>query len=482
VIDTGPAPSGAEPGTFADLLTQTSARTALAEGSQDNRPETGGDQDAPMLGADCELTGDEQAAAGPVVVADVMTLATEAAVEVVSGVTPIAAPEPIVAAEVNAALLQPIATPVQADVATATAATVIDPAQPAAPSLAVTDARAQAVAVAAALSTQDDSAAAAIRPAAPQTLSAAPVLAAVGTLEAPGAALPQSQSSTPLPAVAAAPTEALADVGGGSTSSQAGGQQPTLRQPLPVAQPVAQTLASEASVTPMSAAPGDVVAPQAAAAPDPDPASAPAPALAASAALPNAAAASPAGTAAQSPITHAIPVPAGHVHVDPAQPLPNIALSHVGTTATVEKIHDLVRIAGLRDGTARATLHLKPAELGAVQVHLRTTADGLIASIHAHDAAALIALKHAGAELQQSLQDRGINLARIELQLSSENGSAARDRRDTARAFADGRGSGGGRGHRDLTGGDAIELAVTQPDPVPTTHVLADGSLVDVQA
>jgi len=127
-------------------------------------------------------------------------------------------------------------------------------------------------------------------------------------------------------------------------------------------------------------------------------------------------------------------------------------------------------------------LQLKPAELGTVNVHLRTTADGLVATIRAQDATALSALRHAGAELQQSLQDRGINLARIELGLSSGGGPTADDSRQAAQAFADGRGSGGDRGHRENARGEISSEHQIELEPAVTTHVLPDGVLVDVRA
>ncbi|MCW2993404.1 MAG: flagellar hook-length control protein FliK, partial [Conexibacter sp.] len=73
------------------------------------------------------------------------------------------------------------------------------------------------------------------------------------------------------------------------------------------------------------------------------------------------------------------------------------------------------RIATTRAGNARATLQLRPAELGQVDVHLRTTRDGLVATISAHDQVGHDALQQAGNELRRSLEDKGVQLHSLDL-------------------------------------------------------------------
>ena len=90
---------------------------------------------------------------------------------------------------------------------------------------------------------------------------------------------------------------------------------------------------------------------------------------------------------------------------------------------TAERVQELVRIATTRAGNARATLQLRPAELGQVDVHLRTTRNGLVATIAAHDQVGLDALQQAGNELRRSLEDKGVQLHSLDLQLGAgENG------------------------------------------------------------
>ena len=78
-----------------------------------------------------------------------------------------------------------------------------------------------------------------------------------------------------------------------------------------------------------------------------------------------------------------------------------------------------MRIVATRAGTARAILQLRPAELGQVDVHLRTTRNGLVATIAAHEQVGLDALQQAGAELRRTLEDKGVQLHSLDLQLGA---------------------------------------------------------------
>jgi flagellar hook-length control protein FliK len=138
----------------------------------------------------------------------------------------------------------------------------------------------------------------------------------------------------------------------------------------------------------------------------------------------------------------------------------------------VERVRDLVQIATAR-GTARAKLQLHPAELGKVDVDLRSTRDGLVATISAADSGALEALQQAGAELRRSLEDRGVTLARLELQLAPDGHGPQPDRaRD-----------GGLRGsHMAAGGADGLDAADDELPTITTTTTLPAGVLVDVRA
>ncbi|MCZ4495283.1 MAG: flagellar hook-length control protein FliK, partial [Conexibacter sp.] len=173
----------------------------------------------------------------------------------------------------------------------------------------------------------------------------------------------------------------------------------------------------------------------------------------------------PVGAEAPERIFTAVPVAAG---------VPQ--LTRASVTAAAERVQDLVRIATTRNGGARAILQLKPVELGTVDVHLRTTREGLVATIAAHDQVGLDALQQAGGELRRSLEERGVQLHRLDLQLGAGQGSF-----------------GNGADARDANAGSRRSAAPSAPaaaDDDLTVHDLSTttvtstpaGVLVDVQA
>jgi flagellar hook-length control protein FliK len=177
---------------------------------------------------------------------------------------------------------------------------------------------------------------------------------------------------------------------------------------------------------------------------------------------PTVAAAQPAAT----PLT-AVPTAAG---------APQLTRASVAQAA--ERVQELVRIATTRAGNARATLQLRPEALGQVDVQLRTTKDGLVATIAAHDQAGLDALQNAANELKRTLEDRGVQLHSLDLQLSPGTGSGSGfSNQGDARQATTGQ---GGRGASyDLDGDaaeDEVELTISRTPSIPA------GELVDVTA
>jgi len=148
-----------------------------------------------------------------------------------------------------------------------------------------------------------------------------------------------------------------------------------------------------------------------------------------------------------------------------------------GLAQTVERLVDLVHVATAR-GVARAKLQLHPQELGGIEVRLRQSAAGLVASITAQRADGLEAVTQAGAELRRSLEERGLTLARLDISLATDgHGDRGWHGRQDRDSFP-GRASGAVRG-------PAVEeiaeqtIAVEAPI-VPTTP--GAGVLVDVEA
>jgi hypothetical protein len=177
------------------------------------------------------------------------------------------------------------------------------------------------------------------------------------------------------------------------------------------------------------------------------------------------------------PVPGVTPTPAAPFA--PAPVAATIELTRASLHGAIDKVHDLVRVAATRGGHARATLQLKPVELGLVEVRLRTTREGLVATITAQDAAGLGALQHAGGELRRSLEDRGVTLARLDLQLSPGGQDGAGAGGDRGRAFGGTRGSASSSRPTNPTADDDPD----GEDVLVATVSRAPGrGLVDVQA
>ncbi|WCB91376.1 hypothetical protein DSM104299_00047 [Baekduia alba] len=171
-------------------------------------------------------------------------------------------------------------------------------------------------------------------------------------------------------------------------------------------------------------------------------------------------------------------VAAGQPTATPLTAVPTAAgagqLTRGSVVQTAERVQELVHIATTRAGNARATLQLKPEALGQVDVHLRTTRDGLVATIAAHDQAGLDALQNAAAELRRTLSDRGVELHSLDLQL----GAGAGDFSNQGDARQASTGRGGGASSYGLDDDVVAEEDLTISIASPT----AAGALVDVTA
>jgi flagellar hook-length control protein FliK len=419
----GSAPPSGSAGDFAALLDQTSARTASAEG-----PKTRPAQTEPRRRDAAAPKDDGKDAVAP-----------EAQIAVVDpqapGTPPAAAPQPDAdgtPAEASQGQTRPDAGETPA-AATAVPAPGIDPAA--------------AVAAAAVLSTAGTPA-----PPVPTVgASSAPATAQAAVLTS---APPVAPGGAPAPGADAAPTDgklqlpaALLHAAKGETQDKEGKKDDGAKRELPPAPTLPPT--ADAAATPAPAAPAATPAPSAA------PAAAapvPAPTLATQA--------QPAATAQT-----AVPVEGGTPQ-----------LTRASVLQTAERVHELVRIATTRAGNARATLQLRPAELGQVDVHLRTTRNGLVATIAAHEQVGLDALQQAGNELRRTLEDKGVQLHSLDLQLgTSQNGFSNQGDAREASSGRRGAASTHGLGSDD----DPVsedELTITHAPSTPA------GALVDVQA
>lgn len=186
---------------------------------------------------------------------------------------------------------------------------------------------------------------------------------------------------------------------------------------------------------------------------------------------------SPAAVAAQPPL-QAEQAPAAVAPAAPvAAPKPVSPMNQAFHAAeTVQGLQDLAHVAATR-GAARARLQLHPAELGAIDVRLKVTSEGLTAVITADRPEAVQALQQAGAELRKALEDRGLNVVSFDVDLAS--GQAGSQHDPAARDRTDGASTG-----RSTTGGTdaADELDGMEPDDHTTPTGVPAGALVDVLA
>jgi flagellar hook-length control protein FliK len=188
------------------------------------------------------------------------------------------------------------------------------------------------------------------------------------------------------------------------------------------------------------------------------------------------------GSAPQQPTVVATPQPTASAQS--GTPVAATAPTHgVGLEHAVETVRLALRAAAER-GVTHARISLAPRELGSIEVHLRQTADGLVARVVAEHATAAQLLQDAGADLRRQLESQGLTLLRLDIGASGEQGGRAADRQALANgssAFGDSAGNGRNRG------GDAADpLALldgtTDQTSTTTTLALPNGALVDVLA
>jgi flagellar hook-length control protein FliK len=114
---------------------------------------------------------------------------------------------------------------------------------------------------------------------------------------------------------------------------------------------------------------------------------------------------------------------------------------------------------------------MRPAELGSVDVHLRSTSEGLVARVVAHSAEAVQHLQQAAGDLRRSLEEQGLTLLNLDIGQSGE--------RSAGRPGSDAGGLAGGEAGA-ADGGPATDEAQTAVET--STLRLPDGVLVDVLA
>jgi flagellar hook-length control protein FliK len=280
-------------------------------------------------------------------------------------------------------------------------------------------------------------------------------------------------AAAPAQTAAAAPPPAPTTPGAAAPAMSAAPAAPALTAPSTAAPGVSAPAVAASGVSTPGVAVSGVSTPGVAA---PDVAAPAAPAAAAPAPTPTTASDDqPAAHAdAQQPSTPpTVAAPPAAAGPAPAAPHQAAGPHAPRLAAAPEHVHALLRIASHR-GEARAHLALKPAELGGVEVRLRVTPQGLVASITAERPESAQVLQQAGADLRRAFEAAGVNVAALDIGLAGDDaGSRAHERHAEAAQ----------RGGTQNRRAQDEELSPTDPDhTTPTTTTIALGALVDVLA
>ncbi|MDR9372898.1 flagellar hook-length control protein FliK, partial [Conexibacter sp. JD483] len=151
----------------------------------------------------------------------------------------------------------------------------------------------------------------------------------------------------------------------------------------------------------------------------------------------------------------------------PARP---VTLDHA-----VETVRLAMRASAER-GVTHARISLSPAELGGIEIHLRHTADGLVAKVIADTTGAAQLLQQSADDLRRDLQQQGLNLLQLDIGASGEQAGEA----GAQHGFGDLDGSATAR--RDAAPEDELLTVATDAPATARSLQLPNGALVDVLA
>jgi flagellar hook-length control protein FliK len=87
-----------------------------------------------------------------------------------------------------------------------------------------------------------------------------------------------------------------------------------------------------------------------------------------------------------------------------------------------EKVSNTIAM-GARDGISVARIELSPESLGAIQIHLQHTPDGIIARVVTEHPEAAQTLSQSGDDLKRQLQQNGTALLRLDIESSGQQRS-----------------------------------------------------------
>ncbi|MGZ4174830.1 MAG: flagellar hook-length control protein FliK [Solirubrobacteraceae bacterium] len=128
---------------------------------------------------------------------------------------------------------------------------------------------------------------------------------------------------------------------------------------------------------------------------------------------------------------------------------------------------------GARDGVSVARIELAPESLGAIQIHIQHTSDGIVARVVTEHPEAAQTLSQGADDLKRQLQQNGTTLLRLDIESSGRQRSGQQEQAGSAQ------GSGSGASAEETT------LGVTDADVAGTDtplHTLSGSALVNVLA
>jgi flagellar hook-length control protein FliK len=142
-----------------------------------------------------------------------------------------------------------------------------------------------------------------------------------------------------------------------------------------------------------------------------------------------------------------------------------------------EKVSNTIAM-GARDGVSVARIELSPESLGAIQIHLQHTPDGLVARVVTEHPEAAQTLSQGGDDLKRQLQQNGTALLRLDIESSGQQRSE-RDGQAGGNEPTRPDGSGSASGSGDEDGADDAVAPASADTPL---HTLSGSALVNVLA
>ena len=123
---------------------------------------------------------------------------------------------------------------------------------------------------------------------------------------------------------------------------------------------------------------------------------------------------------ATAPVAQPAPVPSAAPTASSSATVPTAYGVRLAEAA--EKVSNTIAM-GARDGVSVARIELAPESLGAIQIHLQHTSDGLVARVITEHPEAAQTLAQSGGDLKRQLQQNGTALLRLDIESSGQQRS-----------------------------------------------------------